>query len=165
MRISVLLPAPFGPSRPKISPSATSKLTPFTASKSPYFFTMFSTAIAASALRRQRISAWRDWLRACDVIASPACPSGCTPRPSSRAQTSRSGLSISSFSRTVLMSRLRPPLMSRCVAKSASADLAITLPCTVAPLGITTFEAVAQLAQRRPASPATAHRPRSASDP
>jgi len=33
MRISVLLPAPFGPSRPKISPSATLKLTLLTAFK------------------------------------------------------------------------------------------------------------------------------------
>ena len=29
MRMSVDLPAPFGPSRPKISPSSTVKLTPF----------------------------------------------------------------------------------------------------------------------------------------
>ena len=35
MRISVVLPAPFGPNNPKISPSATLKLTSFTASKSP----------------------------------------------------------------------------------------------------------------------------------
>ena len=35
MRMSVLLPAPFGPRRPKISPSATSKVMPATASKSP----------------------------------------------------------------------------------------------------------------------------------
>jgi len=35
MRMSVLLPAPLGPSKPKISPSATSKVMPPTASKSP----------------------------------------------------------------------------------------------------------------------------------
>src|SRR6266702_1749081 len=46
IRINVLLPAPLGPSSPKISPSFTSKVTPLTASKSPYFFTMFSTAMA-----------------------------------------------------------------------------------------------------------------------
>ena len=45
MRMSVLLPAPFGPSKPKISPSATSKVMPPTASKSPYRLTMFSTAM------------------------------------------------------------------------------------------------------------------------
>ena len=35
MRMSVLLPAPFGPRRPKISPSATWNVMPATASKSP----------------------------------------------------------------------------------------------------------------------------------
>ena len=35
MRMSVLLPAPLGPSRPKISPSLTAKLTPLTASNVP----------------------------------------------------------------------------------------------------------------------------------
>ena len=40
MRISVDLPAPFGPSRPKISPSSTAKLMPLTAVKSPNFLTM-----------------------------------------------------------------------------------------------------------------------------
>ena len=40
MRISVDFPAPFGPSRPKISPSLTSKLMPLTAVKSPNFLTI-----------------------------------------------------------------------------------------------------------------------------
>ena len=35
MRIRVLFPAPFGPSKPKISPSATSNVMPATASKFP----------------------------------------------------------------------------------------------------------------------------------
>ena len=47
IRMSVDLPAPFGPSRPKISPSSTAKLMPFTAVKSPNFLTMFRTSIAA----------------------------------------------------------------------------------------------------------------------
>src|SRR5687767_13625342 len=42
------LPAPFGPSKPKISPSRTSKLIPFTASKSPYFFTSLFTLMIVS---------------------------------------------------------------------------------------------------------------------
>ena len=46
MRISVDLPAPFGPSSPKISPSATSKVMPLTASNSPNLFTMFLTSMA-----------------------------------------------------------------------------------------------------------------------
>src|SRR5215471_5384014 len=46
MRISVDLPAPFGPSRPKTSPCATSKLTPLTAVKSPKRLTMSRTSIA-----------------------------------------------------------------------------------------------------------------------
>ena len=41
MRISVDFPAPFGPSRPKISPSSTLKLMPFTAVKSPNFLAIF----------------------------------------------------------------------------------------------------------------------------
>src|SRR3954469_19400001 len=51
MRISVDLPAPFGPSSPKISPSATAKLTPFTAVKSPNFLTMARTSMAFMADR------------------------------------------------------------------------------------------------------------------
>src|SRR6202041_2223845 len=48
------------------------------------------------------------------------------------------GLSINSFTCTVSMSRLGPPLISRWVAKSASDAFAITLPHTAAPEGITT---------------------------
>ena len=47
MRMSVDLPAPFGPSSPKISPSSTSKLRPLTAVKSPNVLTMLRTSIAA----------------------------------------------------------------------------------------------------------------------
>src|SRR5436190_1785575 len=50
MRMSVDLPAPFGPSRPKISPGATSKVIPLTASKSPYFLTMLRTSMAPMSL-------------------------------------------------------------------------------------------------------------------
>src|SRR5213079_383620 len=46
MRISVDLPAPLGPSRPKISPSSTAKLMPSTAVKSPNFLRMLRTSIA-----------------------------------------------------------------------------------------------------------------------
>src|ERR1051326_6061025 len=46
MRISVDLPAPFGPSSPKISSSATWNVTPSTAVKSPYFLTMSRTSMA-----------------------------------------------------------------------------------------------------------------------
>src|SRR5713226_6453392 len=46
MRIKVVLPAPLGPSRPKISPSCTSKLTSFTATKSPNCFLSLMTSIA-----------------------------------------------------------------------------------------------------------------------
>src|SRR4051812_12342472 len=54
MRISVDLPAPLGPSRPKISPSSTAKLIPLTAVKSPNFLTMFWTSIAFIPSRRVR---------------------------------------------------------------------------------------------------------------
>ena len=46
MRISVDLPAPFGPSSPKISPSSTAKLMPLTAMKSPNFLTICRTSMA-----------------------------------------------------------------------------------------------------------------------
>src|SRR5262245_4675003 len=49
IRISVDLPAPFGPSKPKISPSSTVKLSPLTAWKSPNDLTMFRTSIARGA--------------------------------------------------------------------------------------------------------------------
>ena len=48
MRISVDLPAPFGPSSPKISPGATENEMPSTAVKSPKRLTMFRTSTAAS---------------------------------------------------------------------------------------------------------------------
>src|SRR5947207_14158891 len=47
IRIVVVLPAPFGPRKPWISPGATSRLTPSTAVKAPYFLTRFSTRIIA----------------------------------------------------------------------------------------------------------------------
>src|SRR6266849_5454212 len=47
IRIVVVLPAPFGPRKPWISPGATSRLTPSTAVKPPYFLTRFSTRIIA----------------------------------------------------------------------------------------------------------------------
>src|SRR5258708_1084152 len=50
MRISVDFPAPFGPSNPKISPSFTLNDTSFTAVKSPYFLSMWSTSIADGAV-------------------------------------------------------------------------------------------------------------------
>src|SRR5437667_1083321 len=46
IRISVDLPAPLGPRRPKISPSPTAKLIPFTAVKSPKRLTICRTSIA-----------------------------------------------------------------------------------------------------------------------
>jgi hypothetical protein len=49
MRISVLLPAPLGPSRPSVSPALTVKETSFTAVILPYSFTACSTTIAWSA--------------------------------------------------------------------------------------------------------------------
>src|SRR5436309_945251 len=47
MRMSVDFPAPFGPSRPKISPVPTVKLMPFTAVNSPNFLTIPRTSMAA----------------------------------------------------------------------------------------------------------------------
>src|SRR6516165_1165894 len=47
MRMSVDLPAPLGPSRPKISPCFTAKETSSTAVKSPYILVMWSTTMAS----------------------------------------------------------------------------------------------------------------------
>ena len=52
MRINVDLPAPFGPRRPKISPSSTANVIPFTAVKSPNFLTIFRTSMAAIESRQ-----------------------------------------------------------------------------------------------------------------
>src|SRR5579864_7631557 len=46
IRMSVDFPAPFGPSRPKTSPSSTSKVTPLTAVKSPKRLTRSRTSMA-----------------------------------------------------------------------------------------------------------------------
>src|ERR1035438_903992 len=62
MRMSVLLPAPFGPSRPKISPPGTMKLTLSTASSAPKRLLMPSTSMATPF--------W-DWLCA-SMTASPS---------------------------------------------------------------------------------------------
>ena len=64
MRMSVLLPAPFGPSRPKISPLCTVKLTLSTASSAPKRLLMPSTSMATPLA---------DWLCA----SMPANPSRC----------------------------------------------------------------------------------------
>src|SRR6185295_1734184 len=50
IRISVDLPAPFGPSSPKISPSSTANEIPFTAVNSPNFLTMARTSMAFMSL-------------------------------------------------------------------------------------------------------------------
>ena len=49
IRIKVDLPAPLGPSSPKISPSCTVKLSPFTAQKSPKHFFISMTSMADTA--------------------------------------------------------------------------------------------------------------------
>ena len=61
MRISVDLPAPFGPSRPKISPCCTLNEMSSTAVKSPYFLVMWSTTMASPVNGRCQASR----LRAC----------------------------------------------------------------------------------------------------
>src|SRR5690606_16562377 len=48
VRMSVVLPAPLGPSKPKISPRRTRNDTPRSASTLPNRFTMFSTTIAST---------------------------------------------------------------------------------------------------------------------
>src|SRR5213594_1536478 len=53
MRMSVDLPAPFGPSRAKISPCSTEKETPSTAVKSPKRFVIWLTSMSLISLDRQ----------------------------------------------------------------------------------------------------------------
>ncbi|GAA4260117.1 hypothetical protein GCM10022294_03310 [Dietzia aurantiaca] len=48
MRMVVVLPDPFGPSRPSTDPVGTEKEMPSTAVKSPNFFTRFSASIAGA---------------------------------------------------------------------------------------------------------------------
>src|SRR5262245_50185906 len=49
IRMVVVLPAPFGPRKPWISPGSTSRLTPSTAVKRPYFLTSSSTRIIGAS--------------------------------------------------------------------------------------------------------------------
>src|SRR5690606_13203157 len=64
MLIVVVLPAPFGPRKPNTSPGATSKLTPFTASKSPNRLRSSCTHTAGTlrsvAIRRLQIVVGED---------------------------------------------------------------------------------------------------------
>src|SRR6185436_5382661 len=55
MRMVVVLPAPFGPRKPWISPGATSSDTPSTAVKLPYRLTTLSTLIMAKARSGARL--------------------------------------------------------------------------------------------------------------
>src|SRR5258705_8748378 len=57
MRMVVVLPAPFGPRKPWISPLGTSKLTPSTAVNDPYFLTRPSTWIMDLLPPRRRPTA------------------------------------------------------------------------------------------------------------
>src|SRR5712671_2797011 len=57
MRMVVVLPAPFGPRKPWISPLDTSRLTPSTAVNDPYFFTRPSTRIMDLLPPRRRPTA------------------------------------------------------------------------------------------------------------
>ena len=52
MRMRVDFPAPFGPSKPKISPASTVNETASTAVNAPNCFVIFSTSIAAIVVLR-----------------------------------------------------------------------------------------------------------------
>src|SRR5687768_6512964 len=63
----VVLPAPFGPSKPKISPGATSKLTPSTAWTDPYALRTSPTRMTAPAASgRGARAVATDWLTLTD---------------------------------------------------------------------------------------------------
>jgi hypothetical protein len=47
MRMVVVLPAPFGPTNPAMTPVGTSRLTPSTAARVPYLFVRCSVRIAS----------------------------------------------------------------------------------------------------------------------
>src|SRR5262245_7268293 len=66
MRMVVVFPAPFGPRQPWISPGATSRLTPSTAVKSPYFLTRPAMRIIARPSPPPRL---RPAARAARVVA------------------------------------------------------------------------------------------------
>ena len=108
MRMSVDLPAPFGPSSPKISPALTSNVMPLTAVKSPNVLTMSRTSMALD------MSVFG--------LAGSGYPtgSGNTTYAVMPTASRRSLLSRRSRTSNVLMSRF-VRLTSRCVAKPASA--------------------------------------------
>src|ERR1700688_375416 len=56
--MTVVLPLPLGPRKPKISPFSTRKLTPFTATKSPKRRTRFSAEMASCSLGGTSLARW-----------------------------------------------------------------------------------------------------------
>jgi hypothetical protein len=59
IRTAVVLPAPFGPSRPRTLPARAVKSTPHNARTGPYDFSSPSTTIASSFVIHLKLSAFR----------------------------------------------------------------------------------------------------------
>src|SRR4051812_29517140 len=86
MRTSVVLPAPFGPSSPKIAPSGTSRSTPASASVEPKFLVTPST-VMADVVKRQPYPPWEGgipggaesdrWSAGC-AFRREVCSHGCS---------------------------------------------------------------------------------------
>src|SRR5580698_9642302 len=74
MRINVDFPAPFGPSKPKISPCSTAKFSESTATKSPKRLARFSTSISNMILflvqRQHHIRRHADRQAAIAIVAT-----------------------------------------------------------------------------------------------
>src|SRR5262249_47268384 len=62
MEMSVVLPAPLGPSNPNSSPSVTEKLTPLSASSRPYHFLRSSTTSNWFAIRTPVLLAYKSMI-------------------------------------------------------------------------------------------------------
>src|SRR5687768_5815443 len=78
MEMVVVFPAPFGPSRLKISPSLMSNEIPLTAKKSPYFLTRFWTSRMAGI---EQNSLWnacslytKNWVIRCQLCHTVVLP-------------------------------------------------------------------------------------------
>src|SRR5207244_2499093 len=117
--ISVDLPAPFAPSRPKISPRPTSRLTPLRASMRPYRLRTPSTAMAGPAAR------WSSSRRVSVAViigrsSPPVVPSDASPNSS--LITRRSSLIAHRYS---VQKRLNVALDHRVVVREREGGLDI----------------------------------------
>ena len=155
--IVVVLPAPFGPRRPKISPVATSKLTPSTALTAPYALRTSPTRMTASPAAG--CGAWASastaFMGPPDCVGSraarcPCRPSGFVPFRRERARRRPSANDGRSASSARSASCLPEPL-GHGLQHAAEEDRGRRAQVALAPLRRLLVEVLGELALERPA--------------